>query len=228
VRSTWDYALRREAFVRWAERVPRVLNPPDVIRWNTDKRYLTELPWAVSTELVAPGDSWAPPDGEYVLKPTISAGSRDTARYGHGDEARAREHMQALLDAGRTAMVQPYLSAVDDHGETALLFLAGEYSHAICKGQMLRRGASPLTDGLYLEEAIRARDPDRLERSVAEEVLDGLPWPREELLYARVDLIRGDDGRPRLLELELTEPSLFFSYRDGAADALAERIIERL
>ena len=174
-----------------------------------------------------PGDGWDPPAGEYVIKPTVSAGSRDTARYGPGEHARARSHLRALLDAGRTAIVQPYLGAVDEHGETALLFFAGEYSHAVRKGQMLRPGQPP-SDDLYVEEEIRAREPDGVERAVAEEILDSLPWPREDLLYARVDLIRGPDGEPQLVELELTEPSLFFSYADGAADRLAERLIERL
>ena len=64
--------------------------------------------------------------------------------------------------------------------------------------------------------------------AAADEVLASLPWPRESLLYARVDLIPGADGSPRLVELELTEPSLFLSYSDGAPDRLAERVLKRL
>ena len=227
VRSTWDYAARRAEFVTWAERMPRLLNPAEVIRWNTDKRYLAELPSSVRTELVAPGEDWEPPAGEYVIKPTVSAGSRDTARYRPGEEDRARAHLNGLLADGRIAMVQPYLDAVDDHGETGLLFFGGDYSHAIRKGQMLQPGQPP-SESLYVQEEIRAREPDPLERAVAEEVLDSLPWPRRELLYARVDLIRGPDGDPRLIELELTEPSLFFSYADGAAERLAGHVLRRL
>jgi glutathione synthase/RimK-type ligase-like ATP-grasp enzyme len=227
VRSTWDYTPRREQFVAWAQAVPRLLNAAEVIRWNTDKCYLAEVPRAVETTFVTPGQAWEPTAGEYVIKPTISAGSRDTARYGPGEEARAEAHVAQLLSAGRTVMVQPYLTAVDEHGESALVFFGGEYSHTIRKGQMLRRGQTP-TDGLYLEEDIRARRPDSAERTAAEEILDSLPWPRRELLYARVDLIPGPDGAPRLVELELTEPSLFLSYQDGAADQLSERVLERL
>jgi glutathione synthase/RimK-type ligase-like ATP-grasp enzyme len=227
IRSTWDYAARRAEFVKWAERVPRLLNPAEVIRWNTDKRYLAELPNSVRTELVAPGERWEPPGGEYVIKPTVSAGSRDTARYRPGEEDRARAHLNALLGDGRIAMVQPYLDAVDDHGETGLLFFGGEYSHAIRKGQMLQPGQPP-SDGLYVQEEIRAREPDPLERAVAEEALDSLPWPRRRLLYARVDLIRGPDGDPQLIELELTEPSLFFSFAAGSAERLAAQVLRRL
>ena len=156
VRSTWDHAPRREQFAAWAQSVPRLLNPPEVIRWNTDKCYLAQVPRAVSTEFVVPGQTWEPAAGEYVVKPTISAGSRDTARYGPGDEARARAHVAQLLSEGRAVMVQPYLAAVDDRGESALVFFAGEYSHAIRKGQMLRRGQYPRTVYTWRRTSARA------------------------------------------------------------------------
>jgi hypothetical protein len=228
IRSAWDYSTRRDEFVAWARSVPRLSNSADVVEWNTDKRYLRTVPRAVSTTFVEPGDRWDPPPGEYVVKPTVSAGSRHTARYRPGEEASAREHVVALQAAGRTVMVQPYLSAVDAHGETALLFFDGEYSHAIRKGQMLQPGQAPTGEVIYLEEEISAREPDAAERDVADEVLRSLPWPRETLLYARVDLIPGADGSPRLVELELTEPSLFLSYSEGAPKRLAERVIARL
>ncbi|HEY1510759.1 MAG TPA: hypothetical protein VGF93_17255 [Solirubrobacteraceae bacterium] len=228
VRSAWDYSSRRDQFVAWAQRVPRLLNPADVIAWNTDKRYLGELSRAVPTTFISAGDSWDPPTGEYVIKPTISAGSRDTARYRPGEETNACAHVEALVGAGRTAMVQPYLGAVDAHGETALVFFAGEYSHAIRKGQMLQPGQAPTDSVTYLEEEISPRDPDAAELETAAEVLSSLRWRRDELLYARVDLIPGPDGAPLLVELELTEPSLFLSYSTGAPQRLAERVLERL
>ncbi len=227
IRSTWDYTNRREQFVSWAESLSRVLNSAAVLRWNTDKRYLGELAQSVPTRFLAPGDLFEPPSGEYVIKPVVSAGSRDTARYGSGDEATATAHVTELLRAGRTVMVQPYLASVDTHGETALVFFGGEYSHAIRKGQLLHRGTGPV-DGLYAVEDIAARAPSAAERAAAEDVLDSLPWPRSELLYARVDLIRASNGSPQLVELELTEPSLFLSYGDGAAERLAGEIIARL
>jgi glutathione synthase/RimK-type ligase-like ATP-grasp enzyme len=227
IRCTWDYSWRREEFLAWAEAVPRLLNTADVVRWNTDKRYLTTLPGAVATEFVDRAAAWRPPDGEFVVKPTISSGSRHTARYGPGDEEQASAHVRELMAAGRTVMVQPYLDAVDEHGETALLFLGGEYSHAIRKGQMLRPGHRPSTE-LFLPEQITARTPDQAELTLADRILDGLPWPRSALLYARIDLIPGADGRPRLVELELTEPSLYFSFGEGSARRLADLVIGRL
>ncbi|MFC0003138.1 ATP-grasp domain-containing protein [Micromonospora siamensis] len=240
LRSPWDYALRRDEFVAWAATVPTLVNPADVVRWNTDKRYLGELSAAgapvVPTSWVTPGQSWQLPAdrGEYVIKPAVSAGSQDTGRYdladpGHRELAAA--HVRRLSAAGRVTMVQPYLDAVDTAGETALLFLAGPgglaFSHAIRKGPMLD-GPDLGVEGLYKAEEIspRAATPEQL--AVAGRVLAAVPGGRERLLYARVDLIPGADGTPLLVELELTEPSLFIGYADGAPDRLAEAIVDRL
>jgi hypothetical protein len=227
IRSTWDYVPRRERFLAWAESVPRLCNRAEVVRWNTDKRYLRDLPGAIDTSFVAPGEHWSPPDGEYVVKPAVSAGAVDTARYGPGDGDRARDHVARLQHDGRTVMVQPYLHAVDDHGETALMFFCGEFSHAIRKGQILRPGETP-TDEAFAPEDITVREPTSAERAHADEVLAWLPWPAEELLYARVDLIPGDGGEPRVIEVELAEPSLFLSHVPAAAERLAARIDDLL
>ncbi|WP_206681031.1 RimK family alpha-L-glutamate ligase [Actinomadura sp. J1-007] len=143
VRSTWDYPARRDAFLAWADAVPRIVNAPEVLRWNTDKRYLRDLAAAgvpVVETLWDPADvpsSWP----EYVIKPAVSIGSRDTARWGPGEEERARAHLRALRSEGRAVMVQPYLSAVDTLGETALVFRDGAFSHAARKAPILTAGA---------------------------------------------------------------------------------------
>jgi glutathione synthase/RimK-type ligase-like ATP-grasp enzyme len=222
VRSTWDYQARRDEFLAWARSVPRLVNPAAVLEWNTDKRYLAEVPGAVPTLFVAPGERFARPAGEYVVKPTISAGSRDTARFGDGDGdgERAQALVASIHASGRTAMIQPYLAGVDDHGETALLYFGGRFSHAIRKGPILKPGAEPHED-LFAAEDIAARVPAADERALGDRVLQAV---RDrfggDLPYARVDLVPGPDG-PQLLELELTEPSLFFSYADGAAERFA-------
>lgn len=227
IRSTWDYSPRRDEFVSWARRVPRLLNSAEVVTWNTDKTYLAQLGHSVPTQFVRPGEEFVPPGGEYVVKPAISAGSRHTARYGESDTLAATEHANWLLGSGRTVMVQPYLSLVDSHGETALIYFGGAYSHAIRKGQLLQPGAG-VSELIYLPEAITPREPSEAERDVAEETLGALPWPPEQLLYARVDLIPDPDGKPKLVELELTEPSLFLSFGEGAAERLADEIVRRI
>ncbi|MGC4891666.1 ATP-grasp domain-containing protein [Micromonospora sp. DT227] len=239
LRSPWDYALRRDEFVAWARGVPTLLNPADVVAWNTDKRYLAELSAAgvptVPTTWLAPGESWpAPADGEFVLKPAVSAGSQDTGRYDLADPEHrelASAHVRRLGAAGRVTMVQPYLDAVDTAGETALLFLAGRdglaFSHAIRKGPMLT-GPDRGEAALYKEERIDARTATPAQRAVAEQVLAAVPGGADRLLYARVDLIPGPDGAPVLVELELTEPSLFVGYAEGAPDRLADAVMSHL
>jgi glutathione synthase/RimK-type ligase-like ATP-grasp enzyme len=221
IRSTWDYQERREEFLAWVRSVPRIINPPAVVEWNTDKRYLGELPGAVHTEYLAPGDVFASPAGEYVVKPTVSAGSRHTARFGPGEESRAAALVAEIHAGGRTAMVQPYLSAIDELGETALLYFDGIYSHAIRKGPILRRGVEP-TSEVFAAETIEPREPPADERELA----DAIAARFSDLAYARVDIVRGPDG-PLLLELELTEPSLFFAQGDGAAERFAAAIRSR-
>jgi glutathione synthase/RimK-type ligase-like ATP-grasp enzyme len=219
VRSTWDYVDRLDEFLAWADTVPRLANPASVLRWNTDKTYLGRL--AVAGVPVVPTTyadaSWTPPPGEYVVKPTVSAAARDTVRYRGGDEDAARAHVRRLLDAGRGVMVQPYVDAVEDAGETSVLFAGGGYSHGARKGPVLA-GSAALSP---VDTQIDPREPTEAERAVAGRVLAAVGGP---LLYARVDLLPGPDG-PMLLELELTEPFLFLATSDGAADRLAAAIL---
>lgn len=219
VRSTWDYPDRRNAFLTWAESVPRVLNAPEVLRWNTDKRYLATLGQVtVPTSFKAPGELFVAPDVPFVVKPSVGAGSIGAARYDAGD-GRAREHVDRLHAAGKTVLVQPYLEAVDHRGEVALLFLGGEYSHAVRKAALLPRGGDP-GEGLFVEERISATEPSADELELAEQALNTLPFERGQLLYARVDLLPG----PVLLEVELTEPSLYLGYAEGAAERFADAV----
>lgn len=242
LRSTWDYAPRRGEFLAWAESVATLMNPLDVVRWNTDKRYLRDLDQAgapvVATRWIEPGDPVILPgadgDGvfarveEYVIKPSVSAGALDTGRYRVEDpthRALAQDHVARLTGRGATVMIQPYLSAVDAFGETAMLFFNGEFSHAIRKGPMLD-GPDEGVKELFRPERISPRVPSDDERKVAEQVLAGVADARS-LLYARVDLIPGADGSPILLELELTEPSLFLDQDAEAAERFAAAIAAR-
>lgn len=228
IRSTWDYVDRRDAFVAWARSVDRLANPADVIAWNTDKRYLRDLGAAgipvVATAWLEPGDTVELPDsGEIVLKPAVSAGSLDTGRYdlARGDHRQlAVAHAAGMLDAGRTVMVQPFLAAVDIDGERSLLFAGGAYSHSVTKGAMLA-GPAVTTDELYRAETIAPRTATAPEVALCLGVLDAVPGGSDRLLYARVDLIDDAEGASRVLEVELTEPSLFMAHAPGAAERFA-------
>jgi hypothetical protein len=227
VRSTWDYALKRDEFLAWARSaatVTRLRNEPDVLTWNTDKTYLSELAAAgidiVPTAAFRPGDvAQLPDDGEFVVKPAVSAGSIDTARYVRGEHGRALRHVRRLWDAGRTVLVQPYQASVDERGETALLFVDGRFSHAARKDALLRAGTDhAAADGeLFAAESMSATVPTVAERALADAALDAAPFDRTSLLYARVDLVAGKDGAPLLLELELAEPSMFLAQAPSDA-----------
>jgi hypothetical protein len=238
LRSPWDYTLRRDAFVAWAGTVPHLANPADIVAWNTDKRYLAELAAAgvpvTPTTFIGPDQVFVLPEpGEWVVKPSISAGSRDTGRY-HlpAQAAAASAHVRRLQAAGRTVLIQPFLSAVDTAGETALLFLpdAGDdltFSHAIRKGPILT-GPDGGPEDKSAREKITPRTATDADLDVAAQALAAIPGGAARLLYARVDVIPGPDGSPLLVELELTEPSLFLLHADGAADRLADAILRRL
>jgi glutathione synthase/RimK-type ligase-like ATP-grasp enzyme len=219
IRSTWDYPARREQFLDWADSLPYVLNAPEVLRWNTDKRYLERLRGtAVPTTFLDPGSSFQAPRSSFVVKPSVGAGSIGAARYAGGD-ARAEQHVAELHAAGRTVMVQPYVEAVDSEGELALIFVGGRFSHAVRKEALLDVGSGPAT-GLYLEETMNAAQASRRELEIAEQALDAIPFSQEDLLYARVDVLPG----PVVLEIELTEPSLFLGYEPEAPGRFADAI----
>lgn len=235
LRNPWDYTSRRDEFVAWAHRVPRLVNPADVVAWNTDKRYLAGLAAAgvpvVPTAWVAPNEARdLPTAGRYVLKPAVGAGSVDAAAFAMDDAQQARlaaEHAHRLQAAGLTVMVQPYIDAIDERGETGLIFLGGSFSHAIYKGPMLVTEQQLVAGGLYRDEKIRARSPSRAQLDLAERALAAVPSVRDPLAYARVDLVPDQDGSPLVMELELTEPSLFMKTAAGAPERFAEVIAER-
>jgi hypothetical protein len=201
------------------------------VQWNTHKRYLVELADAgapvVPTVVLEPGDDITLVDAEeLVVKPAVSAGARDTERYPAERAEEARVHAERLLSAGRSVLVQPYLAAIDDVSETSLVYAGDAFSHGFRKGPILV-GDTPFVEGLYREEDIGPREPTADEHAAAERVLDAvagcLPGlSRRDLLYARVDLAPGPDGQPVLLELELTEPSLFLTHAPpGAPERVA-------
>jgi len=241
LRSAWDYTERLPQFLAWVEHTAArtlLINPVPVVRWNSDKHYLLELARAqlpvVPTRIAEAGSSARPvleeflaqhAGAELVVKPAVGAGSRDARRHSRSDIDGILTHMQPLLAAGRSVMLQPYLASVDRNGETGLMFIDGRFSHAIRKGPLLPAGA-PATAALFAAEDIRPRVPGADELAVAERVMAQLHF--ETLLYGRVDLIRDEAGRPCVLELELTEPSLYLTYEPGSAQRFAAAALARL
>lgn len=231
IRSTWDYSWRATEFVAWAGRcgqVTRLANPAGVVRWNADKRYIGDLAEAgvpvVPTRYVAPGDPVElPDDREFVVKPTAGAGARYAARYTPEERETAVRHLARMHAEGLTAMVQPYVKNIDAGGERALQFFGGRLLHASRKGAVLEPGTSYDEDKVA-HPRLEPWEPTPAELSVAERALAAVP-DAGEVLYARVDLVDGDDGEPCVMELELIEPNLFLWLHPESVPAVAEAIV---
>ena len=227
VRATWNYPWMPEAFGRWIEstaRVTRLLNPPDVLRWNVHKRYLLDLEAAgvpvTPTEVIEAGTpvslarvlerrGWS----DVVVKPAISAGSFRTIRVRPAQLSAGEAHLADLL-AERDVLVQPYLASVEDHGERALIWIDGALTHAVRKG--------PRWQGEDENVSPQSMSISRAEAALAEQSLAAVPG---DPLYARVDMAPGPDGPPVLMELELIEPSLFFPQCPPALDRLVHALL---
>ena len=242
VRSPWDYTLRHDEFTTWASAVgPNLHNSAALMLWNADKAYVADLDAAglevIETTYLSPGDEW-PGDGrEVVIKPTVSAGGRDTGRFRPELEEDARALIDAIHSQGKTAMVQPFQRSVDAVGETALVFIDGRFSHPLRKRSVLRPDevAPVRTTDLMAAEVMYEPDlvvagtyePDELE--LAERVIAFISERFDYVpLYARVDMLRGESGEPMLLELEAVEPNLYFNEEPDAVRRLVDGIINRV
>ncbi len=235
IRSTWDYHRRYDEFMQWVRSVSSVStmsNSLDVMTWNTDKHYLAEvaemgLP-VVPTVFIEPGhDDWLDQvrelltKGDVVVKPAISAGSNDTERHSNIDTA--QKHVSELLSAQRSVMLQPYMADVDVESETGLVFIDSNFSHAFAKGPLLAQ-AKNMSGGLYAEEEIGVRQPTAEQLLIGEWAVKWLTSRFGKLLYARVDLLPTAQG-PVIIEIELTEPSLYLLLRPDAATELADALM---
>jgi glutathione synthase/RimK-type ligase-like ATP-grasp enzyme len=213
LRSTWDYTSRLGPFTAWLEAVAPVtelLNPLPMVRWNLDKNYLSDLARAgvpvIPTTFVAPGRSASLPAGALVVKPAVGAGSRGVASFGPDDHGSALAHIARLHDVG-TVLVQPLLASVSEQGEWPLIFLDGRYSHAANK--RVKLADSGAVDELFAAETNTPHVADAEQIAVAQAAIDVVTERFGVPTYARVDLVRDDEGRSCVLEVELIEPSLF-------------------
>jgi hypothetical protein len=232
IRSAWDYFESVGEFLAWADacaEVTTLANPAEVVRWNVDKRYLGDLSRAgvpvVETRYLAPGDSVdLPEEGEFVLKPTVGAGARFTARYRPDERGIAVRQLTRMHAEGMTAMVQPYMRSIDEKGERALHFAGGRFLHATRKSAVLVPG-TPYDHDKIPHPALRVCEPTAAELAVAERAL-AAGAAGSDLLYGRVDLVDGDDGTPLVMELELVEPHLFLHLRPASLPVFVTAMVE--
>jgi glutathione synthase/RimK-type ligase-like ATP-grasp enzyme len=220
----WGYV---RAYPLWLQKVEewraggvRLQNPASVLAWNADKNYLSRIgergaPIVPSLyadridEGVMADAARAFGTKRLVAKPRVSHSAWKTILWSPGD---------GLEDGPPgAAIIQPYLPAIETDGELSLIFFGGEYSHAV--GKVPQPGdfrVQPEYDGI-----ISACTPRADEREAAERILAAV---EEDLLYARIDLARGLDGRPALMELELIEPDLYLGYDPGKGALFAAAV----
>jgi len=234
IRSTWDYHLRRLAFLEWVDRVSAATtlrNDAPVVRWNSHKRYLATLAQrgvrVIDTVFADTGSALVLGDvarahgwRDIVVKPAVSASAHETRRFDVDERAEGQAHLDRLL-ATRDVMIQPHLAALAEQGELSLLFARGEFTHAV-------RRRSALVDGHVMPKSAPADAPAAALRC-AERVLEATGTltgvTPNDLLYARVDLAAAGDEYV-LLELELIEPSLFLLHAPSAADRFADGLLQ--
>jgi glutathione synthase/RimK-type ligase-like ATP-grasp enzyme len=229
LRSTWDYHLRRDEFVKWLAHLDAVsavvFNPTSLIRWNIDKHYLGDLAArgvpVAETMFLERGHSTLPdlfarlPWTDVVIKPTVSASGYETRRTS-AQMASANAQWFSELHARNDLMIQPFFDEVVENGEWSLVFFAGQYSHAV------RKVAAPGEFKVQREHggALIVEQPRGLLVERAEAVTRLLP---DGWLYARVDGFERD-GSLVITEVELIEPSLFLGQHPSAPRRFATAI----
>ena len=247
IRSPWDYSNRSSEFDDWLQRVAmqtRVFNNPELIRWNLNKRYLDELHSCgipiiqtsyctdlreVITSVHSLSSSWQ------VIKPSISAGSRNTGLFRKEDDA-LFGLAQRILDAGKEVMIQPEVASLSAGREKALFYFGGRFSHAITKGALLARGGGFLS-GSYQETPRSARAETEelalgdLSMAAIREMSRRHEWASDGAnppVYARFDVVIDEQQGPLLIEAELFEPSLYVHDNPQAARQYAKAVADQL
>jgi hypothetical protein len=228
LRSTWNYAWHPDAFRAWLRRTAEVttlLNPLAVVEWNLHKSYLLDLSRrgipTVPTALVPRGATRKLADvlsergwDRAIVKPAISCASRLTLAVDATNVDAGESHFRDV-SAREDVLVQPYQDAVETYGERSIAWIDGEVTHAIRKSRRLHGDHESVAHA-----AIDPREHELATRAVAAAGPD--------ILYARVDMVPGPDGEPRIMELELIEPSLFLDHAPAALDRYAGAIVRRL
>ena len=233
--TTWDYSQRREAFLGVLDGIERagarLFNAARVVHWNIDKRYLHQLEqagiptvptlWAnaPTAEAIARGFDHFGVE-TIIVKPCVSAGAWRLCKLVRGEPMPPAE--QLPLGA---CMIQPFLDGVQSEGEVSLLLYDGEVSHGVRK--------VPASGDFRVQSSYGAREaphaPTNAERDLATRTLRAAAeCVGEELLYARVDLIPGPEGAPRVIELEAIEPYHYVEQGPEGAPKLAEALMHRL
>ena len=217
----WGYHTQVDRWLAMLRNWPAgspLLNPPDLMLWNTRKTYLAELAAkgiAIVPSLFCDADS-ATIKAAFdhfgvqflVIKPQISAGSYQTQRI-------SRDMTPDFL---ANAIIQPFVASVGEEGELSIFFIGGTFSHAARKvAQQGEFRVQPQFGGVFTPLV-----PGTEIMAVAQAVIAALPTAP---LYARVDLLRLADGSLALIELEAIEPDLYPGIDPAVPARLAAAVV---
>lgn len=227
VRATWDYPLHIEAFQRWLSEAAgsglRVFNPPELMRWNTDKRYLVDLAArGVATPVTAVvqraadlADAFRRIGGDVaVIKPCHGASGRAVEQV---DRAAGERYLAEHGGAGRHFLVQEMLPEITA-GELSFVFLGGQHTHTVRKTPAAGEFRVNTVYG-PASNALTETSPELI--AEARDVLERLP---ARPMYARIDGIERA-GRLICLEAEVIEPGLFLHLWPASAETFAEAVL---
>jgi glutathione synthase/RimK-type ligase-like ATP-grasp enzyme len=225
LKAPWDYHDQLPKFLAWLDSVEKggskVINPPEVIRWNSNKEYLLEiaekLP-VIHSLVLRPGNELNIEalknhfqTDKLVFKPTVSAGAKHTYLIDHTNSDQMFETLNALI-AAQPMLVQEFAGEIKTEGEWSFLFFNGEYSHHVLK----KPGKSDFRVQHYFGGTIHHPE---VNRNLIQQTSRYVEQYAPGCMYARVDgIVR--NGTFHLMELELIEPLLFLAYsRDGEIEA---------
>jgi len=232
IRTTWDYHAKKNEFVEWCKRVPRLTNNATIIEWNTHKSYLRDLEqhgvpiaptvWIAADEQI---------DIKHIMKklnankgfikPQVGACASDTLRFSIEELDDAQKFLNSNIH--QDMMVQPYFVSVETEGELSAIFIEDEFTHGVQKIPVI--GDYRVQDDFGASDMPYAFTASEIE--TMRKTLEFVPM-HEELLYARFDYLRDDCGNLVLNELELVEPSLFFRHCEKSALLFADAIMNRV
>ena len=222
----WGYHLRVPQWLSFlddlqAKGLP-VVNPPELLRWNSDKAYLSELSskeipsvQTIEAQTLSDADLAAASErfgtAELVIKPPVSGGAFGTHRIRVGDPIPASER-------GKRMMVQPFLPSIATEGEYAIILFGGNYSHTVVK----RPKSGDFRVQPHLGGSTEICEPPVGGTELARAALAAAPAPAT---YARVDIVRGPYDQLQIMELELIEPALFLDVAPHGKAAFADALI---
>ena len=220
-----DHSRWMQGCGTWSQAGVRMLNPPSVVGWNSDKSYLGRLAdrgVAIPPTIWVDGPTQADVDAAFdrfradvvIVKPRVSGGAWKTLRLSRGER---------LTDApDGPAMIQPYLPSIETEGETSLLFFGGALSHVVNKRPVAGEFRIQVQ---YGGRYVALPEPPAAALALAEKALAAID---ENLLYARIDMARGPDGEWLLMEAELIEPDFYLGSSPEGGARFAEAVKARL